>query len=126
MQVEAYLTTFYPHNSINPEPVPPEDIEEYARTYERPQQLTAGFGLYRTLPDDEAFNGNLTRPAVRAPVLLLTQGGFPGAFEVESGCLESLVAAGKLEGRAINGTGHWLLEEAYDAVEAEILPFIAP
>lgn len=122
--MEKYLTTFYAHNSPLAQPIPPEGIAEYARTYSMPAQLTPGFGLYRTLPDDEAFNAGLEAP-IDAPVLLLAQGAFPGSFEVESGCLDGLLAAPP-QGGAINGSGHWLLEEAYAEVEARILPFISP
>ena len=70
--VRDYLTLFYGYVAYGgasfggpgaKAPFTAQQIDEYARTYQRPQVLTGGFELYRTL----AGTNGTTRPRSRSP-----------------------------------------------------------
>ncbi|MBC8092361.1 MAG: alpha/beta hydrolase [Pseudonocardia sp.] len=117
-EVRPFLEAFYPHVSPKPEPIPPAEVTEYVRTYSRPQNLTNGFELYRTLAQDEQDNRVYAQTPLTQPILLLAQ---DGAFEFEAACYAP--GATDVTGTAIPGAGHWLNEEDPDAVLAEFRPF---
>jgi pimeloyl-ACP methyl ester carboxylesterase len=63
--VREYLELFFPQvahggasfgGTRTDPPFTPAQIDEFARTYSRPQVLTGGFELYRTLDEDERDN----------------------------------------------------------------------
>jgi pimeloyl-ACP methyl ester carboxylesterase len=118
-EVKDFLTAFYPHVSPNPEPLSREEISEFARTYERPQNLTNGFELYRTLSQDEEDNLEFAKTPLEVPVLVLTQ---QGAYEFLAACYQGSVT---VTGTDIEGAGHWLNEEAPDKVLSELRQFFS-
>lgn len=118
-EVRDYLVKFYPHVSNKPNPIPEKDIDEYARTYERPAVLRGGFELYRTLDEDEAYNTRAAPTATLPPVHLLMQ---DGAFDFVAPCYR-FAGATRLTGRSIPGAGHWLVEEAPEQVLSELRAF---
>jgi pimeloyl-ACP methyl ester carboxylesterase len=119
-EVKAFLTAFYPHVSRNPEPISEKEISEFARTYERPQNLTNGFELYRALSRDEQDNLVFAKTLLEVPILVLAQ---QGAYEFEAACYQA--GATSVTGTDIEGAGHWLNEEAPDAVLSELRKFFS-
>jgi pimeloyl-ACP methyl ester carboxylesterase len=119
-EVKDFLTAFYPHVSRSPEPMSAEEISEFTRTYERPQNLTNGFELYRTLPQDEEDNLEFAQTVLETPVLVLTQ---QDAYEFLAACYQA--GASTVTGTDIEGAGHWLNEEAPDTVLSELRQFFA-
>lgn len=115
-EVRDFLVKFYPHVSNKPNPIPEKDIDEYARTYERPAVLRGGFELYRTLDEDERFNTEQAAAAQVPSVHLLMQ---DGAFDFVAPCYRA-AGARSVTGRSIAGAGHWLVQEAPDQVLGEL------
>lgn len=118
-EVRDFLARFYPHVSPRPDPIPERDIDEYARTYERPAVLRGGFELYRTLDEDERYNTEKAGTVSLPPVLLLMQ---DGAYEFVSFCYRA-AGATNISGRSIPGAGHWLIQEFPDQVLGDLRAF---
>ncbi|TGD29747.1 alpha/beta hydrolase [Brevibacterium sp. S22] len=94
------------------------EIDEYTRTYSRPEVLRAGFELYRSLDQDERDND--AADPVAAPTMLLTA---EGSLAGTQPTLESLVTDLR-KAEEVPDSGHWLAEESPEAVSAEIIDFI--
>lgn len=117
-RVETFLTYFFQSVKTAGENVSDDELAEFVRVYSRPQVLHAGFGLYRTLTQDEADNTKLQDTPLTIPVHLITQAGLADAF------LPPLQdAAPHATSAAVPGAGHFLLHEAPDRVLAEINAF---
>ncbi|MEO6085816.1 MAG: alpha/beta hydrolase [Umezawaea sp.] len=126
--VREYLALFYPQVAYGgvayggtgaASPFTAEQVDEFARTYQRPQVLTGGFELYRTLDQDERDN-TAARPTA-VPTMLMTA---EGTLASTRPTLEPL--ATNIE-RAVEvpRSGHWLPEENPDFVTRELLTFLA-
>lgn len=92
-------------------------INEFARTYRRPQVLTGGFELYRTLEQDEMDN----KAAGRVPVdtlLMAAEGGLAAMRATTRPLLTNVVQAVE-----VPRAGHWLPEENPRFVTARLLAF---
>lgn len=93
-------------------------IDEYTRTYSRPDILSNGFELYRTLEQDQADNDGAS--VVDAPTKLVTA---TGSFAHTEPTLAPLFDDLR-ESVEIPDSGHWLPEENPTALVREILDFI--
>ncbi|MFF0493519.1 alpha/beta fold hydrolase [Nocardia sp. NPDC004068] len=126
--VRDYLALFYPQVSFggtafggtsDRSPFTPGDIDEFARTYSRPQTLTAGFELYRAL--DQDVRDTLAAAPTPVPTLLLTaQGQLDAIRGTVSPRLTNIVRA-----TDVPHAGHWLVEENPEFVTAELQRFLA-
>ncbi|MFE9334273.1 alpha/beta fold hydrolase [Streptomyces sp. NPDC006925] len=95
------------------------EIEEYVRTYGRPDVRHAGFELYRSLDRDE--RDNIAATPAHTPTLLLTATGSLAATRPTlAPMLRNVTRAVE-----IPESGHWLAEENPEAVVREILGFTA-
>ena len=126
--VREYLALFYPQVAYGgtsfggpgaESPFSAEEIDEYARTYRRPQVLTGGFELYRTLDEDE--RDNTAAAPVAVPTLLMTAEG-QVAFTRRT--LEPRMSA-IVRAVEVPKAGHWLAEENPAFVTSELLKFLA-
>lgn len=126
--VRDYLAQFYPQVAFGgvsyggpgaESPFTDAQIDEYARTYQRPDVLTGGFELYRTLDQDELDNA--ASAAVTAPTMLMTA---QGGLAVTRPTLEPLVT-NIVRAVEVPEAGHWLMQENPDFVTAELLAFLA-
>jgi pimeloyl-ACP methyl ester carboxylesterase len=127
-EVRAYLASFYPQvayggsaygGTRTTSPFPEEVIDEFARTYARPQVLHGGFQLYRTLDQDE--RDNTAAGPTTVPTLLMTA---EGTLTTIAPTLAPLVSDLRRTVE-VPGAGHWLAEEAPDTVSTELLTFFA-
>ncbi|GAA3663772.1 alpha/beta fold hydrolase [Microbacterium marinilacus] len=92
-------------------------IDEFTRTYSRPDVLSNGFELYRTLEQDQLDNDGVT---VSVPTKLVTAtGSLASAEHTITPLFDDL-----REAVEIPDSGHWLPEENPEAVIHEILSFI--
>lgn len=125
--VREYLKEFYTQvayggaafggNRTSP-PFTSAQIDEYTRTYSRPDILSNGFELYRTLEQDQNDNDNAA--TVNVPTKLVTATGSLANTEPTLAPL-----FGNLQETVeIPDSGHWLPEENPTAVVHEILDFI--
>ena len=126
--VRDYLALFYPYVAYGGtsfggpgarSPFTEAQVDEYARTYSRPEVLTGGFELYRTLDQDE--QDNVAADPVTVPTMLMTAEGLLASTRpsVEPR-LSNITRAVE-----VPGAGHWLMEENPDLVTAELLAFLA-
>jgi pimeloyl-ACP methyl ester carboxylesterase len=125
--VREYLALFYPQVAYGgtsfggpgaESPFDDREIDEYARTYRRPQVLSGGFELYRTLDEDE--RDNTAAAPVAVPTLLMTAEG-QVAFTRRT--LEPRMSA-IVRAVEVPKAGHWLPEENPAFVTSELLEFL--
>ncbi|TQM44530.1 alpha/beta fold hydrolase [Pseudonocardia cypriaca] len=126
--VREYLALFFAHvarggrsfgGTGTTSPFTAQQIDEYARTYRRPQVLTGGFELYRTLEQDE--RDNVAAAPITVPTLLMTaEGLLPFTRSTVEPRMASITRAVE-----VPGAGHWLPEENPAFVTAELLAFLA-
>ncbi|GIJ50925.1 hydrolase [Virgisporangium aliadipatigenens] len=98
-------------------PFTEQQMDEYARTYQRPQVLAGGFALYRTLDQDE--RDNVAAKPIAVPALLLTaEGSLDFTRRTVQPVMSNLTRAVE-----VPGSGHWLPEENPQFVTAELVNF---
>ncbi|WP_063126953.1 alpha/beta fold hydrolase [Nocardia fusca] len=125
--VREYLALFYPQVSFggtafggttDRSPFTEAEIDEYARTYSRPEVLTGGFELYRALEQDVRDTG--AAPPTQVPALLMTaQGQLDPVRATVAPSMSNIVRAVD-----VPNAGHWLVEENPGFVTAELLRFL--
>ncbi|MFC6884832.1 alpha/beta fold hydrolase [Actinomadura yumaensis] len=125
--VREYLALFYPQVSFGGtafggtserSPFTDAEIDEYARTYRRPEVLSGGFELYRSL--DKDVRDTTAAARVRVPTLLMTaQGQLKPVQATASPRMANIVRAVD-----VPKAGHWLVEENPKFVTAELLRFL--
>jgi pimeloyl-ACP methyl ester carboxylesterase len=91
-----------------PETVPQADLDEYVRAYAAPGGMRGGFGHYRTLLADAAYNRQAFRQKLPMPVLVLT-----GDHGVPPPLLLASVrrVATQVQAATIADSGHTFMEE---------------
>ncbi|WP_328610261.1 alpha/beta hydrolase [Amycolatopsis sp. NBC_00345] len=125
--VRAYLALFYPQvsfggtafgGSADRSPFTGAEIDEYARTYSRPEVLSGGFDLYRSL--DKDVRDTVAAPPTQVPTLLMTaQGQLDAIRATVAPRVTDIVRAVD-----VPHAGHWLVEENPQFVTAELLRFL--
>ncbi|MDP9868335.1 MULTISPECIES: alpha/beta fold hydrolase [Streptosporangium] len=125
--VREYLALFYPQVSFggtafggtsDRSPFTDAEINEYARTYSRPEVLSGGFELYRAL--DKDVRDTAASAPVRVPTLLMTaQGQLDAVRATVAPRMTKIVRAVD-----VPYAGHWLVEENPRFVTAELVRFL--
>ncbi|MFI0464155.1 alpha/beta fold hydrolase [Saccharopolyspora sp. 5N102] len=125
--VREYLALFYPQVSFegtafggtsDRSPFTDGEINEYARTYSRPEALSGGFELYRAL--DKDVRDTVSAAPVRTPTLLMTaQGQLDAIRATVDPRMANIVRAVD-----VPRAGHWLAEENPQFVTAELVRFL--
>ncbi|WP_067817723.1 alpha/beta fold hydrolase [Actinomadura kijaniata] len=126
--VREYLALFYPQVSFGGtafggtsrrSPFTDAEVNEYARTYRRPEVLSGGFELYRAL--DKDVRDTVAAAPTRVPALLMTaQGQLDAIRATVAPRMTNIVRAVD-----VPKAGHWLVEENPRFVTAELLRFLA-
>ena len=99
-----------------------EHLDPYVAANRDLETLKAGFEFYRALEQDAKDNEAKFATPLSVPVLGLSGGALaPVPYVMEM--MEPL--AGNVEGGAIDGAGHWLAEEAPEALADRLLEFFA-
>ncbi|WP_191094206.1 alpha/beta fold hydrolase [Nocardia colli] len=125
--VRDYLALFYPQVSYggtafggtsDHSPFTDTEITEYARTYSRPEALTGGFNLYRTL--DKDVTDTIAVAPTSVPTLLMAAQGQVAAIQATAAPRMTNIV------RAVDvpHAGHWLVEENPQFVTDELLRFL--
>jgi pimeloyl-ACP methyl ester carboxylesterase len=119
-----YFRSHIDRFAAHPDAISDADVAIYARGYQGPQRLTAGFALYRTIPLDIACNerhaGTVDPPIQLAFAEYCHATVLP---EVAAGLGE---AGGRYVATSIIAdSGHWVAEEQPAKVAAAINRFIA-
>ena len=96
------------------------DIEEFVRTYSRPDGWRGAMGLYRSmLQEGSEMRALAEAPGLTAPVLSIGAGG--GTFTLDT---LSRVAKTGVSSVLLNGVGHYVAMEAPDKLADAILDFV--
>ncbi|MCD2175962.1 alpha/beta fold hydrolase [Rhizobium sp. C4] len=118
-----YFRYFIDKNASSPTAIRDADVAGYAAAYGSADQLSAGFGFYRSFPQDKLFNdgqrGNL-------PVPLLVAGADRSLGAGADVLAQALRDHGASDVRSviIDGSGHWVAEERPDDIARLIELFV--
>ncbi|MDR7381649.1 alpha/beta fold hydrolase [Promicromonospora iranensis] len=125
--VREYLAMFYPQvafggtafgGTSERSPFTDAEVDEYARTYSRPEALTGGFELYRAL-DQDVRDATAADP-VNVPTLLMSaEGQLDAVRGTAAPRMTNIVRAVD-----VPHAGHWLVEENPGFVTTELLGFL--
>ncbi|MGE0767607.1 MAG: alpha/beta fold hydrolase [Hyphomicrobiaceae bacterium] len=123
-----YLQWFYQTFAYKPGAIDDAALDEFTRTYSQPGALRAGFNYYRTMAEDARVNAAQLATGFRLPMPVLAVGGgisYPhgrgrGA-DVEASMRRVATA---VEGAVIPDCGHFVPEEAPEALSGLLLDFL--
>ncbi len=100
--------------------VPEEDRKLYAEAYAQPGGMRAGFEYFRNFERDAQDFAALSATKLEMPVLVITGEKASGTFLID----QAKLVANKVTGTVVNGSGHWLMEEAPKEVIPAIVAFL--
>ena len=95
------------------------DRQFYAASYAQPGAMRAGFEVFRAFEQDAVDFAAFSKVKLKMPMLVLTGEKASGEFLITQGRL----VAENVEGVIIKGSGHWLIDEAPEAVIPKLVPF---
>jgi pimeloyl-ACP methyl ester carboxylesterase len=100
--------------------VPEADRRFYAAAYARPGGMRAGFEVFHAFPQDAKDFAQFAQVKLTMPMLVLSGEKASGEFLIQQGRL----VATDVEGVIVQGSGHWLMEEAPDRVIPKLVAFL--
>jgi pimeloyl-ACP methyl ester carboxylesterase len=117
----TYLEHFWNDFAADPRhSVSEADRQLYAAAFAQPRGVHAGFEYFRNFERDaQDFAGLAARP-LAMPVLVLTGEKASGQFLIE----QARLVAANVKGVVIQGSGHWLIDEAPAKVIPELTAFL--
>jgi pimeloyl-ACP methyl ester carboxylesterase len=120
-----YFRHFFDLGTVNRGAISEEDTAHYVDAYAAPEQLHAGFELYRALPMDAKFNAE-QRSAIDVPLVMA--GGEKSFGPLLPRLAETLRNYGwsNVTAEIIANAGHYLPDEQPDAVTALIERYAGP
>ena len=96
------------------------DRRFYAKEYARPGGMRAGFEYFRNFERDAGDFAELGKTKLTMPMLVLTGEKASGTFLIE----QAKLVANDVKGMVVQGSGHWLIDEAPATVIPAVLEFI--
>ena len=117
-----FLEHFIQVHAVNKAAFPPALLDLYAASFAKPASLNASFEYYRALNETARRNAELARHRLRMPVLAIGGGGHGGMGQFQIDQLSDY--AERVEGHVIADCGHWIPEEAPEALGALVLDFL--
>jgi pimeloyl-ACP methyl ester carboxylesterase len=100
--------------------VPEADRVFYARAYAQPGHMAAGFEVFRAFEQDAKDFAELAKTPLAMPMLVLSGEKAGGQFLIDQGKMVDPSAQGEI----IDGSGHWLMEEAPEKVIPKLVAFL--
>jgi pimeloyl-ACP methyl ester carboxylesterase len=97
------------------------DRKLYAAAYAQPGGMAAGFEVFRAFERDAKDFAGFAKTKLSIPMLVLTGEKASGEFLIVQGRL----VADNVEGVVIQGSGHWLMDEAPAQVIPRLVAFFA-
>jgi pimeloyl-ACP methyl ester carboxylesterase len=96
------------------------DRRIYAQAYAQPGGMRSGFEYFKAFSQDASDFEQFSKTKLSMPVLVLTGERASGDFLIE----QARLVATDVKGMVIEGSGHWLIEEAPQTVIPAIVDFI--
>jgi pimeloyl-ACP methyl ester carboxylesterase len=96
------------------------DRQLYAEAYAQPGGMRAGFEYFRNFERDAQDFAQLSATRLAMPVLVLTGEKASGQFLIE----QARLVATNVKGVVIEGSGHWLIDEAPAQVIPQLVAFL--
>jgi pimeloyl-ACP methyl ester carboxylesterase len=96
------------------------DRRIYAAAYAQPGGMRAGFEYFKNFERDAEDFARLGATPLAMPVLVLTGEKASGEFLIQ----QARLVATNVKGVVIQGSGHWLIDEAPDQVIPQLLGFL--
>jgi pimeloyl-ACP methyl ester carboxylesterase len=100
--------------------VPEADRQFYAATYARDDGMRAGFEYFKNFEQDSKDFAALSTTKLNMPFLVLTGQKASGTFLID----QVKLVATNVSGTVVEGSGHWLMEEAPDQVVPALVAFL--
>lgn len=100
--------------------VPEADRVFYANEYARPGGMRAGFEYFKAFAQDATDFQELAKTKLKMPMLVLTGEKASGTFLIE----QARMVDTNVEGVVVEGSGHWLMEEATAKVVPQLVTFL--
>jgi pimeloyl-ACP methyl ester carboxylesterase len=100
--------------------VPEADRQFYAAAYARDDGMRAGFEYFKNFEQDAKDFAALSTTKLNMPFLVLSGEKASGTFLID----QAKLVATDVTGKVIQGSGHWLIEEAPDQVIPELVAFL--
>ncbi len=97
-----------------------QDRQIYSKAYAQPGGMRAGFEVFRAFERDAADFAGFAQTKLSMPMLVLSGEKASGEFLIAQGRL----VADNVEGVIIQGSGHWLIDEAPDQVIPKLIEFL--
>jgi len=117
----TYLEHFWNDFAADPmHSVSEIDRQIYAQAYAQPGGMHAGFEYFRNFERDAQDFAQLAVTRLTMPVLVLTGEKASGQFLID----QARIVATDVKGIIIEGSGHWLMEEAPSKVIPQLIAFI--
>ena len=117
-----YLEHFWNDFAADPtRSVSEADRQLYAAAYAQPGAMQAGFEVFRAFERDAKDFAMFAKTKLKMPMLVLTGEKASGEFLIAQGRL----VADNVEGVVVNGSGHWLMDEARDQVIPKLIAFFS-
>lgn len=102
-----YFDSLWTGFSARPGSFPEDHKKYYSEQYARPGRVKAGFSYFTAFPNDAVENKKFAKTKLAMPVLALG-----GERANGKGLIDTMkVASKKMEGKIVQGCGHWMLEE---------------
>ncbi len=120
---KQYLKHFYDRLAQNPVAFTEEDLDFYTTLYSAPGALRAGFNVYRAFEEDKVDNQRWLKEKGKVKVRAMVLGGEASLDALRSEEMAKQVNEQVISG-VVEGSGHWLAEEAPLAFVREVLGFI--
>jgi len=116
-----YLEHFWNDFAADPNhSVSETDRQIYSQAYAQPGGMHAGFEYFRNFERDAHDFAQLSVTRLIMPVLVLTGEKASGQFLID----QTRIVATEVKGVIIEGSGHWLMEEAPSKVIPRLIEFI--
>ena len=100
--------------------VPEVDRQFYAAAYARDDGMRAGFEYFKNFEQDAKDFAALSTTKLNMPLLVLSGEKASGTFLID----QAKLVATNVTGNVVQGSGHWLIEEAPDQVIPALVTFV--
>ena len=100
--------------------VPEADRQFYAAAYARDDGMRAGFEYFKNFEQDAKDFAALSTTKLNMPLLVLSGEKASGTFLID----QAKLVATNVTGNVVQGSGHWLMEEAPDRVIPALVTFV--